>query len=125
MGNKGKSLTPKQERFCLEYVKDLNGTQAAIRSGYSEKTANSISTENLSKPYILERVQELKKGAASRSRMTTDDIIKGLSDIAEATDEKSADRIKAYEVVGKLIGSFEEHNRQKKPDLKATIKFTK
>ena len=53
-------LTGKQERFCLEYIKDLNATQAAIRSGYSQDTARSIGCENLTKPDIVERIAELK-----------------------------------------------------------------
>lgn len=52
------SLTPKQERFILEYVKDLNATQAAIRAGYSEATAYSIGHENLSKPEIVVRINQ-------------------------------------------------------------------
>ncbi|MFR7383035.1 MAG: terminase small subunit, partial [[Clostridium] leptum] len=45
-------LTAKQQRFVDEYLIDLNATQAAIRAGYSEKTAFSIGTENLRKPLI-------------------------------------------------------------------------
>ncbi|ENG5503925.1 terminase small subunit, partial [Yersinia enterocolitica] len=43
-----KQLTPKQELFCREYLKDLNATQAAIRAGYSEKTAQVQSSRLLS-----------------------------------------------------------------------------
>ena len=55
-------MTEKQKRFCDEYLIDLNATQAAIRAGYSKKTANRIGTENLSKlvikAYIEERMKE-------------------------------------------------------------------
>lgn len=54
-------MTPKQEMFCREFLIDLNGTQAAIRAGYSAKTANRIATENLSKPDIKRRIEELKQ----------------------------------------------------------------
>ena len=53
-------LTAKQEMFCLEYLIDLNATQAAIRAGYSEKTAHSIGNENLIKPLIQETIAKLK-----------------------------------------------------------------
>lgn len=53
-------LTAKQEMFCLEYLIDLNATQAAIRAGYSEKTAHSIGNENLIKPLIQEAIAKLK-----------------------------------------------------------------
>ncbi len=55
-------LTAKQKRFCDEYLKDMNAKQAAIRAGYSEKTAHSIGNENLKKPelkkYITDRMKE-------------------------------------------------------------------
>ncbi|MCX8976514.1 terminase small subunit [Citrobacter portucalensis] len=54
------ALTDKQEMFCREYLVDLNATQAAIRAGYSEKTARSVGSENLSKPDIADRIVELK-----------------------------------------------------------------
>ncbi|EBT4809620.1 terminase small subunit [Salmonella enterica subsp. enterica serovar Hvittingfoss] len=54
------ALTDKQEMFCREYLIDLNATQAAIRAGYSAKTANRTASENLSKPDIKLRISELK-----------------------------------------------------------------
>ncbi len=52
------SLTPKQARFVEEYMIDLNATQAAIRAGYSKRTAGRMGTENLSKPVIAAAVQK-------------------------------------------------------------------
>ena len=49
-------LNAKQQRFVAEYLIDLNATQAAIRAGYSEKTAKVIGAENLTKPAIAEAV---------------------------------------------------------------------
>ena len=51
-----KKLTPRQQRFVAEYRIDLNATQAAIRAGYSEKTARQTGSENLSKPAIQEAI---------------------------------------------------------------------
>lgn len=53
-------LTAKQEMFCQEYLIDLNATQAAIRAGYSAKTANVIGPENLAKPCIAELIVKAK-----------------------------------------------------------------
>lgn len=57
-----KKMTAKQKRFCDEYLIDMNATQAAIRAGYSKKTAYSIGNENLKKPeinaYIEKRMAE-------------------------------------------------------------------
>lgn len=55
-----KQLTPKQELFCREYLKDLNATQAAIRAGYSEKTAQVQSSRLLSNAMVQDRIAELK-----------------------------------------------------------------
>ena len=51
-----KKLTPKQERFVDEYLLDLNATQAAIRAGYSKRSARAIGAENLTKPNIQQRI---------------------------------------------------------------------
>ena len=56
-------MTPKQKKFCDEYIKSGNAKQSAIKAGYSPKTAYSIGNENLNKPelkaYIDERLKEL------------------------------------------------------------------
>lgn len=77
-----KKLTDKQQRFCEEYVIDLNGTQAAIRSGYSSKTARSISNENLTKPDIREYISELQKEIQERNKITVDECVSILAKIA-------------------------------------------
>lgn len=71
-------LTDKQEMFCQEYIKDLNATQAAIRAGYSERTANRIGTENLSKLVIEKRIQELKDKRVQRTKIDADYMTKTL-----------------------------------------------
>ena len=76
-----KKLTPKQDMFCLEYLIDLNATQAAIRAGYSEKTAQMISSENLTKPIIQARIQELKQVRVKRATKSADDVIKELENV--------------------------------------------
>ncbi len=53
-------LTAKQGKFCYEYCWDFNATQAAIRAGYSQKTAKVIGCENLTKPYIQSQIKKLQ-----------------------------------------------------------------
>lgn len=60
-------LTDKQELFCHEYIKDFNATQAAIRAGYSQKTAKAIGSENLTKLDVSNRVKELTKDHAAKN----------------------------------------------------------
>ncbi|NIV12904.1 MAG: terminase small subunit [Aliifodinibius sp.] len=75
-------LTDKQEQFCQEYLIDLNATQAAIRAGYSERTAQEIGSENLSKPIIQTRVAELKKIRQKRVEVDQDKIVRMLLQMA-------------------------------------------
>jgi phage terminase small subunit len=76
------NLTPKQLLFCQEYMKDLNGTQAAIRAGYSENTAYSIAGENLNKPEIQDKIAELKAARAARCEITADMVLREFAKIA-------------------------------------------
>lgn len=71
-------LTDKQEMFCVEYLIDLNATQAATRAGYSKLTANRIGSENLSKLDIQERIKELIENRKERCEVDADDILKHL-----------------------------------------------
>lgn len=63
-------VTEKQKRFCDEYLTDLNATQAAVRAGYSKKTAYSIGEENLRKPEIKEYIE--KRMAEKESQLIAD-----------------------------------------------------
>lgn len=75
------ALTDKQEMFCCEYLIDLNATQAAIRAGYSEKTANRTASENLSKPDIQIRISELMKERSDRLQIDADYVLNRLVEI--------------------------------------------
>jgi len=75
-------LTAKQKRFIDEYLIDLNATQAAIRSGYSEKTAEAIGFENLRKPKIEAEVRRRMKDREKRTEVTQDRVLKELAKIA-------------------------------------------
>ena len=68
-------LNDKQETFCQEYVIDINATQAAIRAGYSEKTANRIASQLLSKLDIQERIAELKQERSKRTQIDADWVL--------------------------------------------------
>jgi len=74
-------LTDKQRRFCEEYIVDFNATQAAIRAGYSEKTAAAIGAENLTKPNIQEFIRGLQKELSERTKITAEMVIQELAKI--------------------------------------------
>jgi len=75
-------LTAKQQRFVEEYLVDMNATQAAIRAGYSEKTANQIAAENLAKPGIAEAIAASVKARSERAQVKADDILAEVDAIA-------------------------------------------
>ena len=77
-----RKLTPKQQRFVEEYLVDLNATQAAIRAGYSRKTAASIGEENLRKHEIQAAIQAAMKARQERTEITQDRVLAELAKIA-------------------------------------------
>ena len=72
-------LTAKQQRFCDEYLIDLNATQAAIRAGYSERTAAVIATENLRKPNISEYIEKRMAEKEKELIADQDEVMKYLT----------------------------------------------
>jgi phage terminase small subunit len=87
------ALTPKQQRFCEEYILDLNATKAAIRAGYSSETARSIGSENLSKPDIEAEIERLLEKRSGKLAIKAEDVLRetylmAMSDIGEAFDEE-------------------------------------
>ena len=75
-------LTPKQQRFVDEYLVDLNATQAAIRAGYSPKTATAIASENLAKPSISAAIACAMAERSKRTGITQDRILEELAKVA-------------------------------------------
>ena len=102
-------LTSKQKKFCDEYLIDLNATQAAIRAGYSKKTAKDIGCQNLAKVYIADRIAELQSKVSARNDITVDFVVNGIKDIA-VLGEQENNRLKAYDLLGKHLGMYELDN---------------
>ena len=78
------TLSAKQSIFVEEYLVDLNATQAAIRAGYSEDTAQQIGSENLSKPVIQGAIQVAMNERSKRIEITADNVLKELGKLAFA-----------------------------------------
>ena len=95
-----KKLTPKQILFVGEYLIDLNATQAAIRAGYSGKTAQRIGSENLLKPVVAAALAEALTARGQRTAVSADDVVREITrlamfDIGDLTDVRSPADIKA------------------------------
>jgi phage terminase small subunit len=91
------ALEPKQQAFCEEYIIDFNGTQAAIRAGYSERTAGSIASENLQKPEIQAEIHRQIENRSKRTEITQDRVLLEIARLA------FNDPRKAFDEEGKLL----------------------
>ena len=108
-------LTPKQKKFIDEYLIDLNATQAAIRAGYSEKTANRAASRLLSNVDFQVEVQKARLRQQERTEITADMVLKelatiALDDAADYSDSKLkyTNKLRALELLGKHLGMFTE-----------------
>lgn len=107
MNNNGE-LNTKQKRFCEEILVDNNATQAAIRAGYSQRSASSIGNENLKKPKIQKYISELKGARKLRTQVTADRILQELATMAFAKKGvKTGHKLKALGMLGKHVGIFD------------------
>lgn len=78
------TLSAKQQLFILEYLVDKNATQAAIRAGYSVRTARKIATENLSKPVIKAAINAEIEKQKARITFTADQVLEELARVGFA-----------------------------------------
>lgn len=125
-------MNKRQQKFADEYLIDCNATQAAIRAGYSKKTAYSIGDENLKKPEIktyigeqLDRLHNEKIADAAEVMMYLTAVLRGeaqaeivvVENVGDYTSEarkvqKAPDereRLKAAELIGKRYGIFKDN----------------
>ncbi len=136
-------LTAKQQRFCDEYLIDMNMTQAAIRAGYSKKTAYAIGQETLTKPAIKNYIE--KRMAEKEAALIADqtEVMKYLTSVLRgksqasvlARDDTGADhviekppdekeRLKAAELLGKAHMMFTDKVQQEiDMDLNITVDY--
>lgn len=106
-------LTDKQASFVSEYLIDLNATQAAIRAKYSEKTAQQVGSENLSKPVIQEAIRSAQIEAQDRNKVTVDEITRHhrrAIDLADESSQPSA-MTTAANNLAKLHGLIIDHSQ--------------
>ena len=112
-----KKLTAKQQRFCDEYLIDLNATQAAIRAGYSEKAARQIGTENMAKPSIKEYIEKRMEEKEKSLIADQDEVLKYLTSVLRGESESE-------EIVIENVGDFtsEARTMKKAPSEKDRLK---
>lgn len=136
-------LTAKQQRFCDEYLIDMNITQAAIRAGYSQKTAYAIGQENLKKPMLKNYIEKRMKEKEAALIADQTEVMKYLTSVLRgnskasvlARDDTGADcviekppdekeRLKAAELLGKAHMMFTDKVQQEVDmDLNITVDY--
>jgi phage terminase small subunit len=85
MSDMKSTLSERQLAFCIEYIKDSNGMQAAIRAGYSKKTARTQACDILTRPHIKAKIKELRDSCQSAAIMEHDEACRILTSIARGT----------------------------------------
>jgi phage terminase small subunit len=109
-----RKMTPRQQRFVDEFLVDLNATQAAIRAGYSARTANEQGARLLANASIAAAVQLAQQARSDRLQITQDDVLRGLRREATLNGEGAthAARVSAWGLLGKHLGMFVERRQQ-------------
>lgn len=109
------ALTPKQQRFVEEYCANgFNATQAAIKAGYSEKTAKDIACENLAKPNIKEAIDAYKEKVSEKALCTTEMVVRMLLDEAQGLgeDTTASARVSAMKALAEFTGGFDANKHK-------------
>lgn len=110
-------LNPKQQRFCEEYLIDMNAKAAAIRAGYSKKTAKEMGYENLTKPHLQDYITELQNKIQSQTNITIVDTVKFIKEVSDqARDgEDLSNALKGADMLMKHLGGYEQDKEDKTP----------
>lgn len=110
-------MNARQKRFCEEYLIDCNAAQAAIRAGYSEKTAYSIGDENLKKPELKAYIDEQLELLHNEKTADAQEVLEHLTAVLRG---ESCSEIVVVESCGE--GVSEARRVTKKPDEKERLK---
>jgi phage terminase small subunit len=122
-------LTKKQQSFADHYIESLNGTQSAIKAGYSPSSANQIASENLAKPNIAEYIRQRMKEKDNAVIASQDEVLTYLTNVMRGSLRRETvvntrqgfelvdtlpdhrDSLRAAELLGKRYGAFIERSQ--------------
>ena len=115
-------MNHRQRLFVEEYPKDLNAKQAAIRAGYSPRTAEQMGYQLLQKTSVSLTIQEAFQARSERTEITADMVVQGLLAEARDHDEGSSHsaRVAAWAHLGKHLGMFHEPERASEQPVQIT-----
>ena len=135
------ALNQKQERFVAEYLIDLNASKAAIRAGYSEKTAGSQAFDLLKKPEIQTLIAESMKAREERTEITQDYVLNTIRNTVERCSQEqpvldfegnptgeyrfdASNVLKGCELLGKHLAMWTD-KQQHSGEVGLTVKVTR
>ena len=109
-----RGLNPRQELYCLEYMRDLNQTQAYIRAGYGAKDAKDAAAILMRNPAVQDRIDHLKAERNARIAMSSDKVLEMLVTVYEkgVANEDLGPAVRAAQLLGNHVNLFKEHNVQ-------------
>lgn len=102
------SLTFRQGKFVSEFLKDRNALQAAIRAGYSPKSANNAAHDNMRHPGILAKIEESLNARQADNGVSPDFVLRELKRVAEQEDVAQSTKVRALELIAKHLGMLED-----------------
>ena len=104
----GDGLTPKEIRFCEEYVKDFNGAAAIRRANLVSNPEHAPQQANayLKKQHVRDYIEQLQNAISERCEVDVNDLLTFWTSVMWDADEATANRLKASENIGKAIGAF-------------------
>jgi phage terminase small subunit len=115
-------LTNKQFKFVNEYFIDCNASQAAIRAGYSPRSAEFQGSKLLAIPAVAEEIARMRKEYAAKSKLTREELLADLKQIKDDNKKTFAPAaIKAIEVIAKMEGWNEPDKIQHSSDPNAPL----
>jgi len=103
-------LSPKRRRFCQEYILDSNGTAAAIRAGFSDRTAKTQASQMLDMPAVKAEIERLQQAAAAARNITLDALNLKLEEACQIArrKESASGMVAAVTAIAKLNGLWIE-----------------
>ncbi len=113
-----KEISEKRKKFCLEYLKDFNVRKASLRAGYSETMARNKAYQLLKDSSVRDYLKSLKIEHVEKAQLTVEAVLKEIQSIAFALADgeliKTADKLKALELMGRNLGIFNDKDLEPK-----------
>jgi phage terminase small subunit len=106
-------LTPKQKKFCDNYIKSGNATESAIKAGYNKKYVATNTTKLLKNTNIQEYIEERNKQLDKKTIASLEEVLEFLTSVIDDEDANKSDRLKAADMRLKTLGAYLERVEQK------------